>query len=345
MVCYEVDPEILDYAQPLLSRQNVTIRLADFLLDEGREEFDAIIGNPPYLKHHDMNYPPELFERVGLRCGVKIPLTANAYVLFLLSCVSRLSKGGRLAFLIPAEWSNANFGACVKKLLSEKRILHKVISFCHSKSMFEDAQTTSHVLLIENRDNGGSFCSYHLPPDADVNELSELNANADIFRQNLSNSEMMGTKKWEAILRRGRTQVPSGCVPLSQLASTKRGLATGANNFFLIDAAEARDNGLDIEDLKPCVGKSQQVDCRFSGKDFDRLRTRVDAIWWTFHLHNDSQSRYILKGERDELHKRYLTKIVRFGIKWRRETRLQSGQEFSIEGHYDLFTIKLKRFP
>ncbi len=62
--------------------------------------------------------------------------------------------------------------------------------------------------------------------------LSELSAR---FMPNIIESRaLVSAPKWEALVQGRATEEQHGWVPLADLASTRRGIATGANGFFLL---------------------------------------------------------------------------------------------------------------
>ena len=150
ITAYEKDPQILRaYLRTHPPLSNVDVLLADFLLDETVSEFDAVLMNPPYLRHHDINYDFDIFARVARTAGVEISRLSNAYLLFTIKAVLSLAPGGRAAIIIPAEWMNANFGKAMKTFLLKRALLREIFYFSGCSEVFEDALTTASVLLIE----------------------------------------------------------------------------------------------------------------------------------------------------------------------------------------------------
>ncbi|NKJ01922.1 hypothetical protein [Novosphingobium sp. SG707] len=87
--------------------------------------------------------------------------------------------------------------------------------------------------------------------------LDELAAGAR--RVELSRAELAGTDKWEPLLQGHRGEARAGFVPLAQLAQFRRGIATGANGFFLLNAQKVADLGIDPARCLPCVGRATAV--------------------------------------------------------------------------------------
>ena len=92
----DVDPMVLEAAKMATKGEgdNVEFLRADFLTWPSPSSFDAIIANPPYLKHHNFHYDCDIFREIGRRCKVRLSRLTNIYVLFILEICRRLNDGG-----------------------------------------------------------------------------------------------------------------------------------------------------------------------------------------------------------------------------------------------------------
>lgn len=75
------------------------------LLSEYRG-FDLCIGNPPYVRHHDMNnaWQEHVAIRLGKRANLRIDKRSNAYLYFMLQALLSVRDNGLVALLVPFEW-------------------------------------------------------------------------------------------------------------------------------------------------------------------------------------------------------------------------------------------------
>ena len=60
---------------------------------------DAVIANPPYIRHHELPDDPDLHARLSAIIGARLSKLANAYTLFLIAGLAALKPGGVAAFL------------------------------------------------------------------------------------------------------------------------------------------------------------------------------------------------------------------------------------------------------
>jgi adenine-specific DNA-methyltransferase len=143
------------------------------------------------------------------------------------------------------------------------------------------------------------------------NELPDsLDALRQIAVENRFKPEtLLNTDKWDFLIREGEKDAKPGFVPLRQLASTKRGIATGANEFFHLSAPRAAELKLPSHVLVPCVGRAADVHgFEFSEGDLRALTTNGRRVFLaTFGSSlTDAERRYITSGEASGIQERFL---------------------------------------
>ena len=123
---------------------------------------------------------------------------------------------------------------------------------------------------------------------------------------------LLQTDKWDFLIREGIQEIPSGFIPLRALATTKRGIATGANEFFHITANNAIQSSLSSSSLLPCVGRAGDVlGFEFTKSDFAALETdgrRAYLVTFGTSL-TPAEVAYIAAGEASGIQKRYLLAV------------------------------------
>jgi adenine-specific DNA-methyltransferase len=149
---------------------------------------------------------------------------------------------------------------------------------------------------------------------------------------------LLDEKKWNHLLRHGHAETPPGFVALSELADTRRGIATGCNSFFHLTPFAARALRLRQQNLTPCIGRALDVaGTVFSRRDFDALVERNRRAY-LFDMRTESdqaEAAYIAGGESDKLHERYLC-AARKGKWYEMERRPPSAIWAAVFGRRDL---------
>lgn len=96
----------------------------------GKEEFDLILGNPPYIRYQYLNESQrEMQSNILTSHGMKSNKLINAWVAFMVACVQLLSKNGKIAFVIPAEILQVAYAEDLRLYLSNHLARITLITF------------------------------------------------------------------------------------------------------------------------------------------------------------------------------------------------------------------------
>ena len=299
---YEIDKHIFESA--VTARPNgVNLRNEDYFTSDWNAKYDAIVCNPPYLKFHDYDnatYIPD----VNSHLGTKLNGFTNLYTLFLLKSIAQLQEGGRLAYIIPSEFLNSDYGVEVKHALIESNTLHHIIVIDFTECAFDDALTTACILLCERTVGSGSV-RFSL-----VNNIEGLNTCLSEYTE-YNNSELDPNIKWKSYYEEGNSCKYNHLVPFSKFAKVSRGIATGANDYFTFKPSKAEDYDIPEECLMPCICKAVDApQTFFTQNEFFKLKNG-DKVIYLFNgsaaPNNKNVLKYIHLGEESEINKRYLT--------------------------------------
>ncbi len=275
--------------------------------------YDAIIANPPYYKHHYIENKQDVLTVISSNVHAPFSVQTNIYCWFLIKSLALLKPGGRLAFIIPTEFLNANYGREVKEYLLRTGYLRHIISVCYKSNTFDDAITTACVLLAENDVEPPSCIRFYRADSHDqLDELSRFLADAEFIEY--ASSDLDIERKWRAYFP-GNTAVvkpSSRLVPFSTYGRFSRGIATGANEFFAIRPSTAEKHDLPPESLIPCLSKARQASGKtFTRQEFEAL-LQADKPVYLFDgeaVNSEAVERYIQFGEQSGYQHRYLTKV------------------------------------
>ncbi len=276
---YDLDPKALELAESRLVATD--LRHRDFLSGDWDERFDAILANPPYIIHRDHKLDREIVDYVAHRSGQRLSRQSNLYVYFVIKICEQLAQGGRAAIIIPAEWMAANYGQPLKAYLLDKGLLQGLVTVDLAGHAFADNMATASILLIEKVTKSPQVVqSYFVPDGANPVSLAALEQDAAVVRRSLSVDLLQSQKKWDIWLRRSVASRTKGSIRLGELVTTKRGIATGANRFFLLSQQEAEHHGLNTARMDRCVGKTAHVGgINFTNADFERGAAAGEACF------------------------------------------------------------------
>lgn len=156
--------------------------------------FDIVVGNPPYLNiqgltgfhNEQVNYLSEKYMSASNKYDL--------YVLFLEKAHKLLKDGGRVGFIIPHKFINAEFGKGIRKFLKENLCVEKIISFGHNL-IFKDATTYTAIVFLK-KEKLTSLKYYEVKGTKTAQKIeNEINQLKDSDFNNIS-YESLDDKKW-----------------------------------------------------------------------------------------------------------------------------------------------------
>ncbi|CAM4395167.1 HsdM family class I SAM-dependent methyltransferase [Kerstersia similis] len=315
ITCIDIDQAPLQLARMSMAKDKlVNFIKGDFLTVE-LSQFDAILANPPYLRHQNLYYDFDVHTVVGNKNGVKLSRRSNLYVLFILEICRKLRDGGRASIIVPAEWMNANFGAAIKKFFHSTGYLRQLIYFSHDTFTFEDALTTAAILLIEKSPkNLDSLDVIYVEEAVSMPDLESLMAGRiselpGVKREHIPWHMLLATQKWDQLFAMGSHKKSDHLIVVETLAKSRRGIATGANDFFHLRPSQTTAYGIQKHNQKICIGRAQDVKgLIFSKEDLfqledDDARTRLISFGPDL---SPAENDYISEGIAQNLNTRYL---------------------------------------
>ena len=302
---YDIDTTIFNYAKSNFAATDFSIQLRneDYLETSWEEHFDGIICNPPYLKFHDYDngrYIPIVNNRLHTRLNG----FTNIYTLFLLKSIAQLNKGGRLAYIVPSEFLNSDYGVEVKRALIASGTLRHVIIVDFTESAFDDAITTACILLCQNSDDAEPIRFSKIDH---IEELSSTLTNYQTIPANQLDPEV----KWKQYYEVRLTGQYTYLVPFSTFAKVSRGIATGANDYFTFNEEKKIYHKLADSNFLPCIVHSTDVKSQiFTISDFETLSAAGKNVYLFNGCANEADTHvrnYIRLGEETGKNKRFLT--------------------------------------
>lgn len=291
----------------------------DYLQAALEEKFDYIICNPPYNKFQEIENRKNLMEEFERRYGVRLSGYSNQCVYFLIKSMNELKEGGRCCYIIPYEFMNTGYGKVVKEYLLQSRMLKSIIKFAHGWNLFDEAITTSCILLLENRrQEEVTFIS--------VTEEAEWREKRFSACRNYTYEELDSKEKWSRLFpdSPGENNYRN-LVPVSTFCTVARGLATGNNGYFVMSQQQAEELGLSKKVLVPCIAKSRNIkDAVITERTFQNLCRQGKKVY-LFDGEKASAAAdydYIRYGEETGVDKGYLS---RHRTPWYRQERKEAA--------------------
>ncbi len=310
---FDVDKIILNEAINLFAHEtNTTLYLKDYMFNDWENKYDGIICNPPYFKFHDYENKAILKE-IEHKINLKLNGFTNLYSLFLLKSVYQLNENGRAAYIIPSEFLNSDYGKLVKSYLVENQSLRYIIVVDFEENIFDNALTTASILLFANDDKSKKGVEFIYIKT--LSQLFELQEKIDRYPNTdptlaIPFTNLKPEIKWRAYYQQQNAGKYKNLVPFTNYGKVVRGIATGANDFFIFNLSKAKENSIEFEHLLPCICKA--IDAKkpfFTKADFDELKDNNKSVFLLNAVNYKSISieKYLQYGIKKEIHRKFLT--------------------------------------
>jgi type I restriction-modification system DNA methylase subunit len=199
--------------------------------------FDAVIGNPPYVRIQMMQeWAPNEVEYYENHYVAASAGNYDIYVVFVEKAVNLLRGDGRLGFILPHKFFNAHYGAPLRKVLANGRFLNEIVHFGDSQVF--DGATTYTCLMFLNRAGSNEFrvCK--------VDDLTTWTKEGRAEEAIIQASKVSETE-WNFAVGKNAgvlEKLEKFPVKLSSIAKLFVGLQTDADKIFILEAIEFKDN-------------------------------------------------------------------------------------------------------
>lgn len=300
------------------------VRARDFLewaithLGDDATQFDAVVGNPPFVRYQ---YLPEPFQARAEQIfrQLRLPFTkhTNAWVPFILASMALLRAGGRLAMVVPSEIIHVMHAQSLRSYLG--RQCRRIVIVDPEEIWFSDTLQGAVLLLAEKRyptDAAEGLAIYPVKG----RQFLQLDP-SEVFEAQRSINGKTVEGKWTRALLDTETRAlvddlndhPEVRI-FEHVAEVDVGIVTGANKFFLVTDEVVRRYQLD-QWAHPMFGRSEHC----PGIIYDEQQHLTNArtgnptnfLWFCGDRNRiDSAARaYIELGEAETLHTRYKCRV------------------------------------
>jgi type I restriction-modification system DNA methylase subunit len=253
-VGYEIDLHYGESATLLWSNTLLELNISDFTLATPPQTEDKkanlLICNPPYVRHHHLSRGEKLRLQSQSQniAGIKLSQLASLYCHFLCIADAWMASDSIAGWLIPSGFMDVNYGQQIKDYLLNNVTLLRVHQFCPDNVQFNDALVSSAIIWFKK----------NLPsPNHTVEFTYGGSFAAPNTRKFVSAIVLRNTSKWTNIaliaLNSNSRKSDLKQFQIKDLFTIKRGLATGANNFFILTKSQVTTYQIPTQFLKPIL--------------------------------------------------------------------------------------------
>lgn len=307
----EIDPAALSATRRLLDAEHESTALLqqDFfdLSPDGAGPVDVVIGNPPYIRYH--RFKGEARKKAQLAAGaagVVLSGLASSWAAFVVHGARFLRPEGRLAFVLPAELLHADYAGPVREFLLRRFGSVTVVTF--DAAVFPGAMIDTVLLMAEKGERGLRIAQ--LRDSSELVGLEDVEHLAPAAGPRWSRrTEGDGVAALERMRERG------GLTRLGEVASVDIGFVSGANDFFLMSATEAKQHGIARRLLRPAIGRPGQLKGAVLGIEEGEQIFRAEQVGVLaltapgLDQKSTPLGRYLLRGRRRGVHRGYKCRV------------------------------------
>ncbi|WP_157519166.1 Eco57I restriction-modification methylase domain-containing protein [Herbidospora mongoliensis] len=304
-------------ASPDSSRQNRSSNLRiwrqeflGWLLGEWDKEPGPrlIFGNPPYTRHQLLNMEEK--QAAAVASGSLSPSGRSGLsTYFLAASLNSLRPDDSLCLLLPVNWLEADYARSVRRhLWYETKRSVDVHLFPEKKDVFPGAQVSAMVLFV------GPRMSSESDQPIRIYEVEESNGAfmAGVPMEEKRIGDPPNTLMPAAFRRAAGNYAPSEeMVTLGDVATVRRGVATGNNKFFLLTNKQVAI--LPEGSYTPAIARLREMeeDC-FTKELHDKLQEEGERCWMLQVKKEDRSNAAVdallSSGEAELVHTAYLCK-------------------------------------
>ena len=301
----EVDPQILNYCRNANPNSDIDVSREDYLLSWGKT-FGNVVCNPPYMRFQKFKNRDLVFHRFEEELGIRLSGYTNSASAFLVKSLSELEPSGRLAYIMPLEFLNTGYGTLIKERLTDGAHLSAIISLECEKDVFPDSITSVGIILY---DSSSRFSNVRFFTASSIESLSSILDEEPISK--IPYTQLVPSDKWLAYFEGDSISVSNEkSTTLDYYGRFTRGIATGANEFFVLRPSDAAKLELEDSELTRIITKSSQIQKPFFTDDDHSALTHSDEPALLFSPNSglsDKGRDYIRFGEQQRFHQRFLT--------------------------------------
>jgi hypothetical protein len=218
----------------VFSRKNLEAQRRSAVGGPKADGFDAVIGNPPYVRQETIGEFKQYFQRhYKVYHGV-----ADLYSYFIERGVSLLKEGGYFAYIVSNKWLRTNYAEPLRRWL-KNHCIEQIIDF-GDLPVFQSA-TTYPCILVISKNAPSKYFTVTQVKSLDFQDLSEYigKNNYPVTQATLSDT---GWSLTDESTQRLLQKLTERGVPLEKYVDGKiyRGILTGLNEAFVINP-ETRD--------------------------------------------------------------------------------------------------------
>ena len=257
----EIDKDRARWAQPPANGELIT----GCVFKHRRGDYEACIGNPPYVRHHDIQSPwkEKTVGRIEKELGITLNRHCNLYIYFLCLALLKSRSDGLIALIIPYEWVSRPSAKAVREYIREKKWGVSVYRF--QIPIFDDVMTTASISIVDKGAMGGQWSYYDIRSDYEIEQKRTVTGGRHGVLEYSNRGQIWGL----------------------------RGLSPGSQQIFTLTEGQRIHYGLSKKDVVPCVTTLKWVPRSLkilTRRSFEKHYVHSGAKCWLIRSFSENRS-------------------------------------------------------
>jgi len=255
--------------------------------------FDAVVGNPPYLK---IEHIPEFERQYFSKSYQSFFKRYDTYGLFIEKGVDVIKQNGYFGVIIPSTMLNNVSFMGLRKYLLKKVLINRITNL--GGHVFQNVNNDTLVLLcIKNKIEDFKTEVYDVEKYGQKIESARLTENIDLQKLSIPPNFAFELRVAETLSKQLK-KIQNISIPLSNICSCFQGFVTGSNEAYIIDEATVKSEELEMQLCCPSV----------FGNEVGRYEIPKPQYYALYLTKDDDLVNYPNVSKRLEKYKIYLSK-------------------------------------
>jgi len=246
-----------------INKKNGNFLKSDFLAlspqNFSTQKFDVIIGNPPYISHHNMSERQKHDAKAAIKhSGFSVPNRASLWAYFILHSFSFLRTEGRMAWILPGSFLFTEYATGIRKEIENRFERAIAIQLRERIFLSKGSDESTVIVLCDGFIGNQSKTIFEIGFANNLQDLRELIAS---WKLNQWNGKRLSGRPEILLMDDDSRKVyekmvkNENCHDLSKYMKIQIGIVTGANSFFIISQEAADAHKFPENALKPILPK------------------------------------------------------------------------------------------
>jgi len=249
----DVDSSAFGTLSTFLANPNGHFKQKDFLslsvnsFSIGDAGFDVVVGNPPYVSHHNMSKEQKktAFESIS-KNDFELGGRASLWAYFVLHSLNFLKLGGRMAWVLPSSFLYSDYSRQVREILATRFEKCLLINLHERLFISDGTEEISVITLCEGLVDSNPTPNIQIISVSNTSEIEKVierwESNKSKSKSNIPANNRLSNAESRKLFEQLSTD--SSTKQLGDLFDIQIGIVSGANSFFILNSENWKKHNL-----------------------------------------------------------------------------------------------------